>query len=186
MSHDKPSKTSSNITNNISAQSKPSGKSPKHPNILLITVDQMLVPEFVNESGGGMIPEIAKIVQFAPIEELKGNEYCKYFPGLMALRKNAVVLRHHSIASSACVPSRTAIYTGQYASRTGVTQTDGIFKDPNDSLYPWLAPNGAPTMGDWFRAGGYETHYFGKWHVSNPTVGSLEPWGFSDWQLSIP
>ena len=104
----------------------------------------------------------------------------------MALRKNAVVLRHHSIASSACVPSRSAIYTGQYASRTGVTQTDGIFKDPNDSLYPWLAPNGAPTMGDWFRAAGYETNYFGKWHVSNPTVGSLEPWGFANWEVSIP
>ena len=163
-----------------------SKKTDKHPNILLITVDQMQTPETADESADGIIPEIAKIVRFAPTEELKDNPYCKYFPGLMALRRNAVVMRNHSIASSACVPSRSAIYTGQYASRTGVTQTDGIFKDPNDSLYPWLAPNGAPTMGDWFRAAGYETHYFGKWHVSNPTVGSLEPWGFSNWELSIP
>ena len=24
-----------------------------------------------------------------------------------------------------------------------------------------------PTLGDWFRAGGYETHYRGKWHISH-------------------
>lgn len=30
----------------------------------------------------------------------------------------------------------------------------------------WLDPAGVPTMGDWFRAGGYRTHYRGKWHIS--------------------
>ncbi len=30
----------------------------------------------------------------------------------------------------------------------------------------WLDPNTVPTLGDWFRAGGYQTHYRGKWHVS--------------------
>ena len=136
--------------------------------------------------GTSIIKEIAKIVGFAPDQELEGNQYVKYFPGLMALRRNAVALHNHTIASAACVPSRAAIYTGQYACRTGVTQTDGIFKDPNDSLYPWLAPNGTPTVGDWFRAAGYSTHYFGKWHISNPTIGSLDPWGFGQWELSLP
>ncbi|MBI3653383.1 MAG: sulfatase-like hydrolase/transferase [Acidobacteria bacterium] len=158
----------------------------KHPNILLITVDEMRAPNNAPHGGDGVIQEIAKIVGFAPDEELAGNAFVKYFPGLMALRRNAVALHHHTIASAACVPSRASIYTGQYASRTGVTQTDGIFKDPNDSLYPWLAPNGTPTLGDWFRAAGYSTHYFGKWHISNPTVGSLQPWGFGEWELSLP
>ncbi len=31
----------------------------------------------------------------------------------------------------------------------------------------WLDPNSVPTLGDWFRAGGYQTHYRGKWHVSH-------------------
>ena len=31
----------------------------------------------------------------------------------------------------------------------------------------WLDPDSVPTLGDWFRAGGYETHYRGKWHVSH-------------------
>ncbi len=158
----------------------------KHPNFLFITVDQMRAPNDAHQPGDGIIQEIARIVGFAPDQDLADNPYVKYFPGLMALRRNAVALHNQTIASSACVPSRAAIYTGQYASRTGVTQTDGIFKDPNDSLYPWLAPNGAPTIGDWFRAAGYTTHYFGKWHVSNPTTGSLQQWGFGEWELSLP
>ncbi|HVT42189.1 MAG TPA: sulfatase-like hydrolase/transferase, partial [Acidimicrobiales bacterium] len=28
-------------------------------------------------------------------------------------------------------------------------------------------PDAVPTLGDWFRAGGYETHYRGKWHISH-------------------
>ena len=31
----------------------------------------------------------------------------------------------------------------------------------------WLDPNSVPTLGDWFRAGGYRTHDRGKWHVSH-------------------
>jgi arylsulfatase A-like enzyme len=31
----------------------------------------------------------------------------------------------------------------------------------------WLDPQEVPTLGDWFRAGGYQTHYRGKWHVSH-------------------
>ena len=30
----------------------------------------------------------------------------------------------------------------------------------------WLDPDSVPTLGDWFRAGGYKTHYRGKWHIS--------------------
>ncbi len=31
----------------------------------------------------------------------------------------------------------------------------------------WLDPDSVPTLGDWFRAGGYRTHYRGKWHISH-------------------
>ncbi len=36
------------------------------------------------------------------------------------------------------------------------------------------------------RAAGYSTHYFGKWHVSNPPDHSLERYGFDDWEESYP
>ena len=31
----------------------------------------------------------------------------------------------------------------------------------------WLRPGEVPTIGNWFRAAGYDTHYDGKWHVSH-------------------
>ena len=102
------------------------------------------------------------------------------------MRRNAVVLRNHSIASSACIPSRAALLTGQYGTRTGCSQTDGLFKDGDSAAFPWLSADGIPTLGHWFRAAGYRTHYVGKWHVSNPHEHSLERFGFGGWELSWP
>jgi arylsulfatase A-like enzyme len=34
----------------------------------------------------------------------------------------------------------------------------------------FLDPDTVPTMGDWFRAAGYRTHYRGKWHISHPDL----------------
>ncbi len=65
------------------------------------------------------------------------------------------------------MPSRATLFTGQYPSLHGVTQTDGVAKDSNDPGMSWLDPDAVPTLGDWFRAGGYQTHYRGKWHVSH-------------------
>ena len=96
------------------------------------------------------------------------------------------MLRNHTIAASACTPSRTAIYTGQYGTRTGATQTDGLFKNGDSENFPWLAADGIPTLGSWMRAAGYSTHYFGKWHVSNPPDHSLQRYGFDDWEESFP
>lgn len=155
-----------------------------HPNILLIMVDQMQTPPEGYKSGEGAVEELKEILGFRPLSP--NNAYAKFFPGLLRLRQNAVVLRKHYTASAACVPSRTCIMTGQYPSTTGVYHTDGLFKLPED--VPFLDPEGTPTIGDWFRAAGYTTHYFGKWHVSEVKQNSayLEPFGFADWEKSYP
>ena len=47
----------------------------------------------------------------------------------------------------------------------------------------WLDPDEVPTLGDWFRAGGYQTHYRGKWHISHadlPIPGTHEGLAASD------
>lgn len=31
----------------------------------------------------------------------------------------------------------------------------------------WLRAGEVPTLGNWFRAAGYDTHYDGKWHISH-------------------
>ena len=70
--------------------------------------------------------------------------------------------------SAACAPSRTSFLTGHYPSLHGVTQTDGLAKTAESADMFWLAPDTVPTLGDWFRAGGYRTFDKGKWHVSHP------------------
>jgi arylsulfatase A-like enzyme len=152
------------------------------PNILFVLVDQMRFPP---HSPSGDLAALNQILRFTP-GDITDNPYARYFPGFVRLRRNAVSLQNHTIASSACVPSRSAIMTGQYSARSGVSQTEGMFKIDTDPAFPWLPSDGVPTLGDWFRAAGYQTHYFGRWDLSNPPVGSLESWGFADWEYSYP
>ena len=81
--------------------------------------------------------------------------------------EHGVNFTRHYTGSLACVPSRPTIFTGQYPDLHGVTQTDGIGKRFNDSRLRWLRAGEVPTLGNWFRAAGYDTHYDGKWHISH-------------------
>lgn len=155
------------------------------PNILLITCDQFQFSRFAYGPEHGFKQDLKEVLGFQTLRP--GNTYEQYFPGLKMLRDGpTVVLRNHTIASSACTPSRAVIYTGQYGSKTGVTQTDGLFKSGDSYNFPWLAVDGIPTLGTWMREAGYSTHYFGKWHVSDPQDHSLDRYGFDDWELSYP
>ena len=155
------------------------------PNILLITCDQFRFPRFSYGEDHGFDDALKQILGFQG-NVMEDNPYWQFFPGLLKLRRNSVVLRNHTIAASACTPSRAVIYTGQYGTKTGVTQTDGLFKNGDSSNFPWLDADGIPTLGTWMRAAGYSTHYFGKWHVSNPPEHSLKRYGFDDWETSYP
>ena len=81
--------------------------------------------------------------------------------------EHGVSFTRHYTGSLACVPSRPTIFTGQYPDLHGVTQTDGIGKVFDDSRMRWLRRGEVPTLGNWFRAAGYDTHYDGKWHISH-------------------
>ena len=83
-----------------------------------------------------------------------------------SLREGGLEFHRHYAGSTACTPSRATLFTGQYPSLHGVSQTDGSAKQNDDPAMMWLDPDSVPTLGDWFRAGGYQTHYRGKWHVS--------------------
>ena len=87
--------------------------------------------------------------------------------GARWFEENGVSFRRHYTGSLACVPSRPTLFTGQYPDVHGVTQTNGLGKMEDDSRMRWLRPGEVPTLGHWFRAGGYDTHYVGKWHMSH-------------------
>ena len=118
------------------------------PNILLIMTDEERYPPPY---------ETAEVAEFRRTQ----------MPARERLRSGGLELHRHYAGSTACVPSRATLFTGQYPSLHGVSKTDGIAKQASDPAMGWLDPDEVPTLGDWFRAGGYQTHYRGKWHVSH-------------------
>ncbi|MDC1162045.1 sulfatase-like hydrolase/transferase [Tenacibaculum sp.] len=159
-------------------------------NILLIMADEFRYP--IHKDGGGMKKDFKNVLGFQNVDSNESEEECidpkvrELFPGFMKLRDNAVVLTNHTVATTACVPSRAAMFTGQYGTKNGVTQTDGVFKGASEDGFNWLDPNGLPTLGDWFKQNNYSTHYFGKCHFAHPKKQSLKNWGFDDWETSFP
>ena len=117
------------------------------PNVLLIMTDEERYPP----------PYEADNVRSFRKSQLTARE---------SIRNRGLEFHRHYAGSTACVPSRATLFTGQYPSLHGVRATDGVAKQNTDPGMQWLDPNSVPTLGDWFRAGGYRTHYRGKWHVS--------------------
>ena len=87
--------------------------------------------------------------------------------GAQWFENNGVSFSRHYTGSLACVPSRPTLFTGQYPDVHGVTQTNGLGKMADDSRMRWLRPGEVPTLGHWFRTGGYDSHYVGKWHMTH-------------------
>lgn len=88
-------------------------------------------------------------------------------PGRRWFAEHGVTFTRHYTGSLACVPSRPTLFTGQYPDLHGVSQTDGLGKDADDTAMRWLRVGEVPTLGHWFRAAGYDTSYHGKWHISH-------------------
>jgi choline-sulfatase len=145
-----PSGTSQAAT--VSSQPfQPRGKLTQRPNFLYIMADQYRFP--------------------VPYESEELAEFrAQYLTAETFLKQNGLEFANHYIMSAACVPSRASIFTGQYPSLHGVSQTTGIAKSSFEQDMFWLDPTTVPTMGSYFQAGGYETYYKGKWHFSEADI----------------
>ncbi|WP_377892285.1 sulfatase-like hydrolase/transferase [Alkalihalobacillus sp. R86527] len=86
------------------------------------------------------------------------------------LKENGFEFNKHYVGSTACSPSRTTLYTGQYPSLHGVSQTSGAAKGAFDPDMFWLDRSTVPTMGDYLRTAGYRTFWKGKWHASDEDI----------------
>lgn len=83
-----------------------------------------------------------------------GSPYVKT-PAIDHLHNQSICLTNFHV-DPCCAPTRSALLTGQYSSRTGVWHTIG-----GRSL---LGTNNV-TMAEVFRDAGYKTAIFGKWHL---------------------
>src|SRR5271157_2707953 len=117
------------------------------PNILVVLTDQLRYPPSYESDD---------------LREFR-RDHC---PGQQRLQQSGISFKHHYPIAAACAPSRASLLTGQYPSLHRVSQTDGLAKTPASDDMFWLAPDTVPTLGDWFRAGGYRTSdpARARWH----------------------
>lgn len=112
------------------------------PNIILINIDDMGWGDF--GSYGSQFSQTPRIDQLAT----EGTRLTQFYAG-----------------APICSPSRAAMFTGQYAARSGINTflnntSANLAKDTVDSL-----SLNAPSMAQTFKDGGYATGHFGKWHL---------------------
>ena len=77
-------------------------------------------------------------------------------PNVARIRSEGVTFLRHYTASNDCTPSRAALLTGLHTHQTGCMITGHSTLDP-----------GFPTWGTMLRALGYQTHWYGKWHLTD-------------------
>jgi arylsulfatase A-like enzyme len=126
-------------------------KSGEHPNVLVIMVDQMRSP------------------QWFPDQQML--DYL--LPNVARIRQVATSFENHYTAANMCVASRGALVTGLYPHQTGCMLTK---LTTSSTLSPQF-----PTWGTMLREQGYETTWYGKWHIStaaDKNPGGLEAYGF--------
>ena len=78
------------------------------------------------------------------------------------------------LVEPACTPSRAALMTGQYSIRNGLSLI-AVEGSPN------TLPARAFTIGDMFKAAGYATAIFGKWHLGGEPQSLPTAHGFDEY-----
>ena len=107
-------------------------------------------------------------------------------PVMDRLARQGVLFTRAFTATPQCSPSRAALLTGRYPHRTGVMGNTvgegrgGAAASPPAGMSPAL-DRSLPTLGRIFAAAGYETAYFGKWHLG----GTPGDYGFESHDSTI-
>ncbi|GAA5521558.1 sulfatase [Aliifodinibius salicampi] len=88
-------------------------------------------------------------------------------PGMDRMAEEGVHLANAFVTTSLCSPSRASILTGQYPFRHGVV-------DNNNEM-----PEGTALFSEALQEAGYQTGYFGKWHIGHASDNPQS--GFNRW-----
>lgn len=98
-------------------------------------------------------------------------------PNVRRLQSLGVTLEKQYCTTPICTPSRSTMWTGQHATKTGMWNNTG---------FAWIndMSTDIPTIGHMMREQGYYTAFKGKWHLSAlpKSESALEPYGFGDYQ----
>jgi arylsulfatase A-like enzyme len=127
-------------------------RSQRRPNILVIIVDEMRTPRWFPSQ-----PALDTLL-----------------PNLARIRSRATSFESHYTAANMCVAARGTMLTGLYGHQTGCMLTKAVADSSTLSAK-------FPTWGTMLRQHGYETTWWGKWHLGpepDKTPGGLEAYGF--------
>jgi len=107
-----------------------------------------------------------------------GTDYIKS-PSIDSLATQSMKFTNGIAAYPTCKPSRAAILSGQYGPRTGIYRVRDSYGDENKArlIIPKnheLSPK-ITNIAKVFKAAGYTTGMFGKWHVSNESITHPRP-----------
>ena len=84
-------------------------------------------------------------------------------PAMDRMAEEGAHIANAFVSTSLCSPSRASILTGQYPFRHNVVDNNNVM------------PEGTPMIGEALQQAGYQTGYFGKWHIGhdhdNPKPG---------------
>jgi N-acetylglucosamine-6-sulfatase len=133
-----------------------------------LAVDQASVPRLESLPGGKARNVVLIVADDHRYDALgcAGHPFLKT-PNLDTLAKNGTRLRNAFVTTSLCSPSRASILTGLYAHRHRVI-------DNNNPV-----PAGLTFFPQYLQAAGYQTGFFGKWHMGSDS-DSPQP-GFDRW-----
>jgi choline-sulfatase len=84
-----------------------------------------------------------------------GDRYLKT-PALDSLAARGTLFTKAYTPNPLCMPARNSIFTGRYPHETGITDNTKVTLDATEFV----------TMGTHFLRAGYQTAYFGKWHLA--------------------
>jgi len=106
--------------------------------------------------------------QFAEAMSCRMGRQFLHTPAMDGLAAQGTVFTRAYTPNPLCMPARNSIFTGRYPHETGVTRNVAVKLDPVEFT----------CLGTYFRQAGYETAYYGKWHLSFPQK-DVEAHGFA-------
>lgn len=141
--------------------STPPEEKPQPPNIIIILTDDMGYGD-ISCFGGGSFST----------------------PNIDRLAKTGMKCNGYYSAAPICSPSRAGLLTGTYPARWNFsTYLDNRKHNKNAEQADYLDPK-APGMARFFKAGGYATGHFGKWHMGGgrdvTNAPGFEQYGFDE------
>jgi choline-sulfatase len=93
--------------------------------------------------------------QFGDAMSCRMGEQYLHTPAMDSLANSGMVFTRAYTANPLCMPARASLFTGRYPHEVGVTKNAQVKFDPAEFV----------SLGTYFRQAGYETAYFGKWHL---------------------